>query len=168
MSENRRPARSQTLPKEEVAFLRSLYKKDRNVRARYLFDQGWTLQSIGDAFDPPIRRSTVRYWVETADVDVPIPMPQAPTPKYKTPKGGYVAKKPKSPGIDVPTQQRLAYLSPLAKQYRSGMVSDHIAARSNDEYNRIIQDLAAENVTPAEIAKAANVSFRSIARRLGR
>lgn len=166
MSENRRPARSQTLPEEEVALLRSLYKAERNVRAAQLFEEGWTLQSIGNAFEPPIRRSTVKYWVETAkakNVDVP-----TPTPNYKTPKGGYQRKKPESPGIDVPTQELLAQLSPIARTYRAGMPSGHSATLANNQYNELIHDLAAQNVTPAEIAKAANVTFRSIARRLGR
>jgi hypothetical protein len=168
MSEIRRPARSQTLPEDESALLRSLNKKDRNVRASQLFHEGWTLQSIGNAFEPPIRRSTVKYWVETAPaksdvIDVPT---QSPT--YKTPSGGYQRKKPLSPGIAPEYEQRLAQLSPLARQYRSGMSSTSLYASANDEYNEIIHDLAAQNVTPAEIAKAANVTFRSIARRLGR
>lgn len=168
MSENRRPARSQTLPEDEALLLRSLSRKDRNVRAAQLFNEGWTLQSIGNAFNPPIRRSTVKYWVETASKSKSIDVPTTPAPNYKTPKGGYQRKKPQSPGIDVPTQERLAYLAPMARQYRSGMPSGHSATVANVEYNELIHDLASQNVTPAEIAKAANVTFRSIARRLGR
>lgn len=168
MSESRRPARSQTLPEDEVALLRSLNKKDRNVRAAQLFSEGWTLQSIGNAFEPPIRRSTVKYWVETAPAQSKIIDVPTQSPTYKTPSGGYQRKKPVSPGIDVPTQERLAQLAPLARQYRSGMSSTSLYTSANDEYNELIHELASQNVTPAEIAKAANVTFRSIARRLGR
>lgn len=166
MSE-RRPARSQTLPSSEVALLRSLTKRQRNARSLALFENGWTLQSIGDAFEPPIRRSTVKYWIQTAsiedNVDVPIP-----NPKFKTPKGGYQRKKPPSPGISSSDEARLGQLAPLARSYRAGMASTHPAALANQEFNALVHELADQNVTPAEIARAANVTFRAIARRLGR
>lgn len=163
----RRPARDQTLPQEEIQLLRSLFRNDRNVRARLLFDQGWTLQTIGDAFDPPVRRSTVKYWVDNAKmpkydaVDVP-------NPEFRTPKGGYQRKKPISPGIQPLDAQELGRLAPIARQYRSGMSSTSLYFEANEQFNQLIHDLSASNVTTAEIAKASGVTFRAIARRLGK
>lgn len=163
----RRPAREQTLPQEEVLLLRSLVRNDRNVRAHLLFKQGWTLQTIGDAFEPPVRRSTVKYWVDSAKmpkydhVDVP-------NPEFKTPKGGYQRKKPVSPGIQPQEAQELARLAPIARQYRSGMTSTSLYFEANEQFDQLIRDLSASNVTTAEIARASNVTFRAIARRLGK
>lgn len=163
--QERRPAREQSLPQEEVELLRSLYRNDRNVRAHLLFKQGWTLQTIGDVFDPPVRRSTVKYWVDNAKLPRILPV-DVPNPHFKTPKGGYQRKKPLSPGITPEDQQRLAHLAPIAKTYRSGMASTSLQSISNDEFDRLIKELHDADVTTAEIARAANVTFRAIARRL--
>ena len=167
MTEERRSARVADLPDDEKNTLNvdCDTKAKRNCRARQLFEAGWTLRSIGEAFTPSYRRSTVKYWVEQGDyvhrINVPIPVPNVrPT--------GYQRKKPVSPGIPAPTQQRLAYLAPFARYYRSGMASTSIQAQSNREFNELIHELFAGNVTIAEIAKASNVTFRAIARRLGR
>jgi hypothetical protein len=85
----------------------------------------------------------------------------------KPPKG-YQPKKPKSPGIPKETQERLRYLAPLARYYRSGMASTSLNGSANEEMNEIVLDLYNKNVKIAEIAKAAGVTNRAIARRLGK
>jgi len=167
MSE-RIPARAQVLPKEEVALLNSLVKKqERNQRASELYSAGWTLQAIGDAFTPPARRSTVKYWVDTAS-QAHTTRKTVPSPSLENIKGRYVRKTPVSPGISSADQGRLAELAPLARQYRSGMSSLSYPAVANDEYNELIKRLFSNYVTIAEISRAAGVTFRAIARRLGR
>lgn len=165
--EERRPARDQSLPQEEVILLRSLVRNDRNVRAHLLFKQGWTLQTIGSAFEPPVRRSTVKYWVDNAKLPK-YPAVDVPNPYFKTPVGGYQRKKPISPGITPEDQQRLAHLAPIAKTFRSGMASTSLQSISNDEFDALIRELHDADVTTAEIARAANVTFRAIARRLSK
>jgi hypothetical protein len=167
MTEERRSARDLDLPEEEKSTLAvdCDTKAKRNCRARQLFEAGWTLRAIGEAFTPPYRRSTVKYWVEQGDyvhrINVPIPAPN-------TKPTGYQRKKPISPGIPADTQKRLAYLAPLARYFRSGMASTSVNAQANQEFNALVHELFASNVTIAEIAKASNVTFRAIARRLGR
>jgi HAMP domain-containing protein len=167
MDEERRSARDLDLPEEERLTLTTDCdtKTKRNCRARQLYEAGWTLRAIGEAFTPSYRRSTVKYWVQQGDyvhrINVPIPTPNVrPT--------GYQRKKPLSPGIPLATQQRLAHLAPLARYFRSGMASTSIQAQANQELNELVYDLYSSNVTIAEIARAANVTFRAIARRLGR
>lgn len=167
MTEERRSARDVDLPEEEKSTLAvdCDTKAKRNCRARQLFEAGWTLRAIGEAFTPPYRRSTVKYWVQQGDyvyrINVPVSIPNVrPT--------GYRRKKPVSPGIPATTQQRLAYLAPLARYYRSGMASTSLNAQANQEFSSLVHELFSGNVTIAEIAKASNVTFRAIARRLGR
>jgi hypothetical protein len=166
MTSNRRPARDEGLPKEEKDFLLSLKtKEERNSRSRQLFEAGWTLRAIGEAYDPPVRRSTVKYWVENGalkQVGGAVQQPNEPKPI------GYQRKKPVSPGIPAETEKRLAYLAPIARTYRSGMSSTSLQFQANQEFNEIIEKLYNTNVTTAEIARASNVTFRAIARRLGK
>ena len=170
MSEERRLARDLDLPEEEKRVLREECnsKGRRNCRARQLYQEGWTLRAIGEAFDPPFKRSTVRYWVEQGDllhrINFPLPSPHNSDTKPR----GYQRKKPISPGIPPHTQQRLAQLAPLARYYRSGMASTSVNAIANEEFSNLVHELYANNVTIAEIAKASNVTFRAIARRLGK
>jgi hypothetical protein len=172
--ENREYAREVPLSDDEVSFLRTVGKKQRYYRARQLFDAGWTLQAIGNAFEPAQKRSTVQYWTAQGDARHatlrPVPSPwggfvDAPMPK---PPKGYQPKKPKSPGIPKETQERLRYLAPLARYYRSGMASTSLNGSANEEMNEIVQDLYNKNVKIAEIAQAAGVTSRAIARRLGK
>jgi hypothetical protein len=168
MTSPRRPARDEGLPATEKAILLSLTtKNERNCRARQLFESGWTLRAIGEAYSPPVRRSTVKYWVENGDVlyalhQKPVQPPNEPAPT------GYQRKTPISPGISPADESRLAYLAPLARQYRSGMSSTSLQFQANQEFNELIRQLDNVDVTTAEIARASNVTFRAIARRLGR
>lgn len=172
--ENREYARDYQLPQDECDFLVALTKKARYYRAKQLFDAGWTLQSVGNAFTPTVKRSTVQYWTTQASpayaTNKQVPSPwggfvDAPMPK---PIRGYQLKKPKSPGIPLETKERLRYLAPIARYYRSGMASTSLQSRANDEMNEIVQDLYNKNVKIAEIAKASGVTNRAIARRLGK
>jgi len=168
MTSPRRPARDEGLPSAEKAILLSLTtKNERNCRARQLFEAGWTLRSIGEAYTPPVRRSTVKYWVENGDFSYvlqqkPVQAPDEPAPT------GYQRKTPVSPGISSADETRLSYLAPLARQYRSGMSSTSLQSQANQEFNELIRQLDSADVTTAEIARASNVTFRAIARRLGR
>lgn len=165
----RRSARGQSLSHTEVLFLRSLSGERLHIRAKQLFQAGWTLNSIGEALDPPKGRSTVKAWIDRLDlvsphnVDVPIDFP-----RLRTPEGGYQRLTPKSPGVPNDTAERLAQIAPLAKNYRSGMSPSHPASLANEEMDQITRELKANDVSIADIARAANVTHRAIARRLSK
>lgn len=166
---SRRSARGQSLPNKEVLFLRSLSGERLHIRASQLYKVGWTLNSIGEALDPPKGRSTVKAWIDRLDlvsphhIDVPIDFP-----RLRTPEGGYERLTPVSPGVPTDTAERLRDLAPLAKTYRSGMPMSHPATQANEEMDRLVLSLKANDVSIADIARAANVTHRAIARRLSK
>jgi hypothetical protein len=166
-------AREQNLPQSEIDLLNEVKKSKyrRNWRAKQLYDVGWTLQAIGDAFEPAIRRSTVQYWVQNAHKPANALNNVVPTPWEDSdgrPARGYQRKTPVSPGISRDDQERLAYLAPLARQYRSGMSSTSLSGQANTEFNQLIHQLYEKDVKVSEIASASNVTNRAIARRLGK
>jgi hypothetical protein len=169
MEERRRYAREESLPESEITLLRSLSgsKKQLYCRARQLFEAGWALQAIGNAFLPPFRRSTVQYWVKNGDFSQKIDQ-KVPFPSNFTRKTGYIRKKPVSPGISAENAQRLRYLAPLARSYRSGMGLASLQGSANTELTELATFLHSQGVTVAELARAAGVTFRAMARRLGK
>lgn len=165
MTLERRPARKQALPSDEVSLLNSLFDEELYTRVRSLYAAGWTLQAIGDAFDPPRSRTTVRYWCNRTHS--PSPLTDAlPAPRYKP--TGYVSRRPKSPGIPEETRREIAYLAELARKYRAKMSPVSPQAIANEELTRICLDLYAAKVPVRELAEAAGVTYRAMARRLGR
>jgi hypothetical protein len=164
----RRSARLQFLPKKESDFLATLSGPNLHKRASSLYHAGWTLASIGNALSPTRTRSTIKSWVDR----YPAPDPRdlinvdVPIPRLRTPEGGYQRLTPVSPGVPPETAQRLARLSPIAKTYRHRMSSATEAYQANQEMNQITKELRENNVSIADIARAANVTHRAIARRL--
>jgi len=167
METKRRFARKQPLPISEISLLSSLTEDSLYTRIRDLYNEGWTLQAIGNAFSPPRPRSTVRSWVVREHNYSPLLAPVV-KPKIKIQPKGYVPRKPKSPGIPIDQLARIKELSPLARRYRSGMLDNSPAAIANAELGQICLDLYAKNVTVRELAAAAVVTYRAMARRLGR
>ena len=169
MEERRRYAREEDLPQSEIDLLRSFGKAKKALycRARQLFEAGWTLQAIGNAFSTPVGRSTVQYWVKMGDFSHKIDQ-KLPFPPNFTPKRGYQRKKPLSPGISDADTQRLRYLAPLARSYRSGMGLSSLQGSANTELTELATFLHSEGVSIAELARAAGVTFRAMARRLGK
>jgi hypothetical protein len=164
---SRRYARLQSLPQKEVDFINTLSGPNLHKRASALYSAGWTLASIGDALTPTRTRSTIKSWVDrypspdprSLDVDVPIP-------RLRTPDGGYQRLTPKSPGVPQEAADRLKYVAPLARLYRHRMPSSHPCSQANHEMNELVTSLRDADVSIADIARAANVTHRAIARRL--
>ena len=163
----RRSARLQSLPDKEVTFINSLSGPNLHKRASALYCAGWTLASIGDALEPTRTRSTIKSWVDRypnpnpklLDVDIPIP-------RLRTPEGGYQRLTPPSPGVPLSTQERLQQLAPQARLFRHRMPAGHPYAQANQEMNELVLQLRANDVSIADIARAAQVTHRAIARRL--
>lgn len=164
----RRPARGQTLPPHEVAILLSLRDFNLYARAGQLYKANWTLRAIGEAFEPPKSRTTIRSWVDRAHDTVPlIDLPPVEPPVLVTPET-YVSTRSVSPGISPADRDRIQTLAPIARKYRSGMHPDHAASRANTDLTVICTRLYAEDVTVRELAEAAGVTYRAMAKRLGR
>jgi hypothetical protein len=162
---SRRTARGQQLPPEEVELLNTLKGEQRTERVAALFNAGWSLQTIGDSLHPRHPRSTVRSWVVKAKgqnlIDAPIP-----TPKLKTPDGGYQKVRPESPGIPQGDLEQIHYLAPLARGYRSRMASTSAPAVANQRLTDLCKRLHANNVSVRELAEAAGVTYRAMYKRL--
>jgi hypothetical protein len=163
----RRSARSQSLPRGEAELLRTLTGAALWTRASQLYHAGWTLQSVGDALEPPRSRTTVRAWVTRPHAPAPLDRP-VPRPRLRTPEGGYVSRRPVSPGIDAATRARIAELAPVARRYRSRTASDSAFAVANRALTDLCRELHYEHVSVTELAAAAGVTYRAMARRLGR
>ena len=173
----RRLARSQEIPEYEARYILSLSDVDLHNRVADLYDAGWTLQSIGNIFYPVRRRSTIKSWVDrarllrkidvhTSTTDVlkrPVPLPQ-----YKTDPRGYQRLTPKSPGVPNDVKERLRELAPTAQLYRARMPSSSSPAQANQEMDEIVRSLRDYDVSIADIARAANVTHRAIAKRIER
>ena len=156
----RKSARNQALPKDEQEFLSSLSGTDLKLRARRLYEAGWTLSAIGNPINKS--RSTVRFWVNNvpalrSSVDRPVPTPE---------DRSYVHKKPANPGISPSEAARLAYLAPIARKYRARLAPSHPATIANEELSELSHALHANHVPIQEIADAAGVTYRAMYRRI--
>lgn len=167
----RRPARNQPLPEAEVARLqdRKGFELYRHVWA--LYSSGWTLRAIGEAFDPPKSRSTIQSWVSKGREVLPHAAATATdlvqTPTLATPPV-YIPVRPVSPGISTADLAEIQRLAPISRKYRAGMSPRHKAALANSDLTAICSRLYESDVSITELAKAAGVTYRAMAKRLGR
>lgn len=174
MNPTRRPARNQVLPPEEIDRLQALDSPvslpQLYARLLALFNHSWTTRAMGEALNPPRAATTIHSWVMKAreldlqDTQGPVPLPAPPASPRATPK---VLKSP-SPGISPDDLATIHTLAPLARKYRATMHPDHPHAKANRELTTITQYLFHNHVTTAELAEAAGVTYRAMARRLGR
>lgn len=162
----RRPARNQPLPPDEIEKLNTLKGFNLYRHVFTLFTVGWTLRAIGEAFTPPKARSTIQSWVDKGREAPLITTDTVPTPILITPPS-YIRMKPISPGVPPSDLAKIRELAPIARKFRSGMSPRHKAALANEELTAVCRDLAARNVTITELAAAAGVTYRAMAKRLG-
>lgn len=163
----RRAAREQALPQNETALLNDLTPPALYVRCKELYEAGWTLRAIGEALTPPRSRSTVRSWVLKETPPTLFEAPAPATPELKTP-AVYEPKRAPSPGIPLFELSIIQTNAPVARKFRSGMSPLHKAALANQALTDTCQKLHAEGVPVQELADAAGVTYKAMARRLGR
>lgn len=167
----RRPARNQPLPEAEAARLLTLKGFDLYHRVWALYTSGWTLRAIGEAFDPPKSRSTIQSWVDRGrevppnNITTAADFVQAPT--LATPPT-YIPVRPVSPGISPADLAEIQKLAPISRKYRAGMSPRHKAALANSDLTAICSRLYESDVSITELATAAGVTYRAMAKRLGR
>jgi hypothetical protein len=92
---------------------------------------------------------------------MPVPPELATPPEY-------IRKRPRSPGIPPALKDEIAKLEPVARRYRARMPESSAAAKSNRRLTELVVDLYNQDVTITELAAAAGVTYRAMARRLGR
>lgn len=155
----RRSARNQPLPEEEVTHLRQLLDHPVELKARCysLYQAGWTLSAIGIPLDRA--RSTIRSWITSGPYpfqdDIPLPLNKQ-----------YVRRRPRSPGIDSATRDKLSTIAPLARRYRSRFPDSHSATIANRELTTLTQRLHSQGVSIQELADATGVTYRAMYRRV--
>lgn len=144
-------------------------QRDIDVRCLVLYQAGWPLRSIGDALPSPRPRSTVRTWVERAHLhsrpdteNHPVPSPTLLTPPE------YIHRRPVSPGISSDDARRLETLGPVAKTFRAKMSPNHPARLANEWLTDLATSLHEQGVSVQELADATHVTYRAMAKRLGK
>ena len=162
----RRSARGQSLPEDEIQYLNALDGYELYARARTLYQQGWTLRSIGEAFEPSRARSTVRYWINSP---TPIASAYDASPTTPVPTLATTASASRTPrrALTPVEYHRVAELAPVARKYRATMNPGHPSAKANREMTALCVRLHhTERVTIRDLADAASVSYRAMARRV--
>ena len=145
-----------TLPQEEITYLSSLSPSLRLARLRALWVAGWSLSEIGNSFKPSIHKATLHYQLSHSsiylDASHPIPDP------------------PRSPATPLPSEiaPELRRLSSLAQRYRSKMDQNSPQSKANIQLTLLAKQLRSQGVPTAEIANAAGVTYRAMAKRLAK
>lgn len=166
-------------------------------RVRDLCASGWSLAAIAEAFDPPKSRSSIRAWSlstqpplahthpplpsppssSLASVSASIPAAEAfglPTQtqtetktktKFVVRRRVYDANKPKLSPSD---KRKISRLAPLARRYRARTSPNGTYAVANRELTETCKNLYYRGASVRELSLAAGVTYRAMARRLGR
>ena len=152
-----------SLPVSEMEYLSGLQKRQLHSRLAALHARGWSLSQLASALQPPRPKTTVHFWVRNAAPPPPSD-PPTPVPPITSPRNLSI----RSISPKVPPDQRpiLASLSSQARRYRSGTPENSETARANRELTSRALQLRDFDVPTSDIAPAARVSYRAIAKRI--
>jgi len=157
------------LPEDEVRFLSSLPDEMLPPRLRALWEAGWSLAVIANSLKPARPKSTVHFWVKNAKSEEqrrPVP----PTPPKSLTSTAPLNNAPRmrsiSPSVPPELRPQLKQLADLSKRYRAKTPSNSPLAIANKELTAIAKELRDRGVPAADIAEAAGVTYRAMARRL--
>lgn len=152
-----------TLPPAEVEYLSSLTQPRKSSRLAQLHASGWSLSQLALSLQPPRPKTTVHFWVRNAQ-PAPPTAPPTPTPPINPLRATNI----RSISPKVPPEQRpiLRELSSQARRYRSGTPDSASTARANRELTRAVLQLRDFGVPTQDIADAAGVSYRAMAKRI--
>lgn len=173
------PRQTVNLPAAECDFLRVLMREELYARAQELHSVGWSVTAIANAFDPPRPRSTVHTWLSrphTTTHTRPIPSPSSSSSSIAAaeknaqarPKRERRVYTPSSPALTAAEKDRIKVVAPLARRYRARANPNGVYASANDELTRIARDAYLRGTPISELAAAAGVTYRAMARRLGK
>jgi hypothetical protein len=156
------------LPASEVEFLASLPHRQRDARLAMLHHVGWSFSVLGKALDKP--KTTIHFWVRNSIKDPTLqltPVPKPPTTITSVLPVPYSVKvRTISPKVPPELRPRLRELSLLSRRYRARTPYGSPIAIANRELTVLALNLYAKGVPTADIADAAGVSYRAMARRI--
>lgn len=158
-----------SLPSDELAFLDSLDEESRYARFKALWENGWSLASIGFSLNPVRPKTTIHFWISRAPEQTqfrPIPIPPEITPAKNSPAPTRL--RAVAPMVPPDLRPRIRELAELAQKYRARCSPDSAPAQANDELTTIAKTLRSMGVPTIEIAEAAGVSYRAMAKRLAK
>lgn len=159
------------LPSGEVKFLSGLPPTERNSRLRALWLAGWSLGEISSSLIPIKAKSTVHFWVRNAtDLPQSRPVPSSPSKSLiaSAPTSESIKLSSISPKVPPSLKDKIRELSILARQYRANTSPNSRYALANLELTQIARTLKNQGVSTAEIASAAGVTYRAMAKRLSK
>ena len=166
---NRAMKQKVKLPEDEVRFISALDPVLVPSRLRALWEAGWSLGIIASSIKPAKPKSTVHFWVKNApstEQRRQIPMPPPKSLTVSAPLLGTPRTRSISPTVPPELRPRLQELSALAKRYRAKTSDDSPLAQANRELTELSLTLYHRGVPAADIAEAAGVTYRAMARRL--
>jgi hypothetical protein len=73
-----------------------------------------------------------------------------------------------APVLSKSVHNRIAKIAPVARRYRSKANPNGVYREANDELTSIVKEQYARGVSIRELCLAAGVTYRAMARRLGR
>lgn len=159
---------SAELPTNEVEFLRSLTIPQRDTRLAALHEAGWSFAVLGKALEKP--KTTIHFWVRHATKDSTMslkPIPKPPTSITSALPVAYSLRvRTISPKVPPELRPQLRELSLLSRRYRARTPYNSPIAIANRKMTDLAVNLYAKGVSTADIADAAGVSYRAMARRI--
>ena len=162
-----------TLPDDEVRFLEALSTPDMHARLAFLHEQGWSLASLARSLNPPKPKTTIHYWIRNAASGPNAPEQRRPAPKPPTQtllhalpitRGAKVRSI--SPKVPPDLRPRLRELAQVSRRYRSKTPNGSPTAQANRELTRLAVQLHSHGVPTSDIASAAGLTYRAVARRI--
>lgn len=157
-----------TLPQEEITFLNALPTPQMHARLAFLHSSGWSLAALGRSLNRP--KTTIHFWVRNALSDSDVKRRPAPTPPLAITRVVPATRAPRtrsiSPRVPPDLRPRLRQLSELSRRYRAKTPPSSPLAVANRELTQLAVNLYAQGVPTADIAAAAGVSYRAMARRI--
>jgi hypothetical protein len=160
------------LPQSEIDYLAQLSASDKfafQSRLKALWEAGWSLSILGNSVSPKRPRATIHYWVRQA-ASVPqlaaIPQPEFNQP-LPTALLGVVSATTRTiaPSVTPDVAAKLRALSLQARRYRSRTSESNQFAVANREFTALVKDLRSQGIPAVDIANAAGISYRAVARR---
>lgn len=156
------------LPTHEIEFLESLSPRLRSYRLSLLHNAGWSLSVLGRAIDTP--KTTVHFWVRNAVTEPSLTLRPIPTPLISITSLVPVHKAPRirsiSPKVPPDLMPKLRQLSEKSRRFRAKTPPSSATALANRELTQLAVNLRSQGVPTADIAQAAGVSYRAMARRI--
>ena len=156
------------LPSDEIDFIRSQPHHTQQARLSVLHHAGWTLSALARSLDVP--KTTIHFWIRSATPDPAMqrhPIPAPPLPITSVLPTRYAPRiRSISPKVPPDLRPKLRQLSEMSRRCRAKTPPNSPIALANRELTALAINLRAKGVPTADIADAAGVSYRAMARRI--